>query len=181
MADEGSLSLKIAVPPYAFTIDKKLLRATLRRAGAEVAAVARRKITTAVGGGVIYRGPGGSAAKYRGGYTPGKYQASAPGQPPVSVTGSLAKSIKVRPFKSGEGVAIRDTQFYALFLEKGAKGGGRKSVGGTRVRGKSGIAAARVLAPRPFLQTALAERETSIAQRVKEAILQGVKFQRLKP
>jgi hypothetical protein len=177
----GSVSLSIHVPQYVIVFEKKRLKAVLRRAGAEVASIARSKIKNAAGGGVMYRGPGGSAAKYRGGYIPGAYQASSPNQAPVSVTGTLARSIKVRPFQSGEGVAIRDGMFYALFLEKGAKGGGRKSRGGVRVRGKGGIGTVRVLQPRPFLTTALESRQNSIASRIQEAVLQDIKFRRLKP
>ena len=36
----------------------------------------------------------------------------------------LRSSLKTFVFKSGEGFAVRARQFYALFLEAGAKGGG---------------------------------------------------------
>jgi hypothetical protein len=174
------VSIRIKVPTVALQWDKKYLRQTFRRAGAEVAAVARRLITSATGDGTKYGGPGGSAAKYRGGYKRGGYQASSPGAAPVSVTGTLAKSIKVLPFKSGEGVAVRDRAFYALFLEKGAKGGGRIQRGGKRVCGKGGIGQSRVLLPRPFLDTALDQRQASIAARIKAAVLDGIEFRKLK-
>ena len=80
MADQ-SIRLAIRVPAVSFTVDKKLLRATIRRAGAEVAAVAKAKIKGAAKSGRLYYGPGGSAGPYRGGYVPGRYQASSPGAP----------------------------------------------------------------------------------------------------
>lgn len=181
MAD-GTVRLKVQVEGnYVLTYDKKRLKAIMRRAGAEVAALARSLIRRSEGGGKTYRGPGGSAAKYRGGYKPGRYTASQPGQAPTSVTGSLLGAIKARPFKSGEGVAIRDNMFYALFLEKGAKGGSRKKSGGKRVRGEAGTSTPRVLAPRPFLTVALEKREQSIAQRIKASIIDDIEFRRVRP
>ncbi len=174
------IRLVVAVEGGRLELEKKQLRATMRSAGAEVAATARRLVRKAVGAGRLYRGPGGSAAAYRGGYKAGPHQASAPGQAPASITGTLANSIIVKPFKSGEGVAIRDTAFYAKFLEAGAVGGsgsGRAGVKGKR--NKRGLpSSARVLLPRPFLSMALEQCEPSIALRVAAAINQGVKFQK---
>jgi hypothetical protein len=56
-------------------------------------------------------------------------------QPPASWTGQLAGSISTRVFRGGDGVLIRDTAYYARFLETGAKGGigsGRKGAKGRR-------------------------------------------------
>ena len=174
--------LKITVPTYALVYEKKLLKKTLQSAGAEVAAVARALIRRSQGGGRKY----------------GKHTASAPGQPPASLSGELAASIKVRPWRSGEGVTIRDTQFYALFLEAGARGGGGNTrdkanillAGEKNWRGKvlrtknrmkkSAISQTRVLAPRPFLTAALEQRQQSISDRVRAAIIDDVKFKRLK-
>ena len=159
-------------------MNKAKMRAILRRAGSEVASVARSLIRRSAGGGKTYRRPGG-----------GTYQASGPGQPPASRTGTLANSIKVRAFKSGEGVAIRDTAFYAVFLEGGAHGGGRKGGGwrvagqkitASRMRGAEGANTARVLEPRPFLSTALQSREASIGDRIRAAVTQGIEFRRQK-
>jgi hypothetical protein len=149
---------------------KKSLRATMRRAGAEVKAAAVRKLRKSVGGGRVYYLRGSSGGR-------GRYTASAPGQPPTSITGRLAKSIKVYPFKSGEGVAIRDTQFYALFLEEGAKGGGGKKRNRNR-RGKP--SSVRQLLSRPFLTAALQEREASIGRRIYSAVVQDIAFKRQK-
>jgi hypothetical protein len=174
--------LKITVPSFALTYDKKLLRQTLRSAGTEIAAVAK----------ALIRGSHGGGRKY------GRHTASAPGQPPASLSGDLASSIKVRPWRNGEGVSIRDTEFYALFLEKGAKGGGgdtrnkanmhlagtfdwRKGKIRTKNRmKKSAISQTRVLAPRPFLTTALEQRQQGIADRVRAAVVDGIKFKKLK-
>jgi hypothetical protein len=188
--------LKITVPAIALVYDKKVLRQTLRTAGSEVAAGARRLIRSSAGGGKVYYGSGGGAsAAFRGGYKKGRYRASTAGQAPVSVTGTLLRSIKVRPFKSGEGVTVRDTAYYALALEVGARGGGGNRFGGNlipagtilkngRVLGhnrlKSGaIAKNRILARRPFLTAALAMRESDLTQRVGAAATAGVRMQRL--
>jgi hypothetical protein len=173
------VGLEIDIPQrYRMAFDKKNVQAVLRAAGAEIASVARRKIRQAVGGGRVYYGKGR-----------GRHQASLPGQPPASWTGELANSIKVRPLKSGDGVLIRDAAFYALFLEAGARGGtgsGKRGVRGRRnaVQRRKGVRAVlpagnRVLAPRPFLSAAAAERSGSLGPRVQEAIMKDVKFQRI--
>lgn len=160
--------LQIVVPAYAFTVDKSLLRKTLRSAGAEVAAVARSLIR--------------------------KSAKSVPDQPPVNRTGNLASHLVVRVGKSGDSVSISDTARsatgsgapYALFLEDGAHGGGGKNGSRNvrkRINGKSVLVSAvgtRVLLPHPFLSVALDQRETSIAQRVQDAVVGGVKFQKVK-
>lgn len=174
MADSSiQLKVKFDGTPV-ITYEKKQLKALMRKAGQEVAALARSLIRRSVGGGRLYRGSGGS--KYRP-YKAGSYTASGPGQAPVSVTGTLARSIVARPFKSGEGVAIRDTMFYALFLEKGARGGGRKS----GLKGKAKSATGRILEPRPFLTAALAQRSGSIESRLRDTILRDIAFVRQKP
>lgn len=180
MSDPGAaLNLRIEIPAgYQLVFDKKRLKALLRSAGVEVAALARALIRRSEGGGRLYRGSGG--ARYRGGYRAGHYTASAPGKPPVSVTGNLARQIRVRPFRSGEGVAIRDLAFYALFLQQGARGGGRRKSGGAPVPGKGGIGKSRVLLPRPFLTAALDQRRDSLAARIKASIVDDVEFRRLK-
>ncbi len=173
------IGLEIDIPQrYRMAFDKKAVQAVLRAAGAEIASVARRKIRQAVGGGRVYYGKGR-----------GRHQASLPGQPPANWKGELANSIKTRLLKSGDGVLISDAAFYALFLEAGAKGGGgasRKGRLGNRNRRLLGGANSpvprggnRVLASRPFLSAAAAERSPSIGPRVQEAIMQGIKFQRV--
>ena len=174
-------SLRIRASSATLLYSKKNLRQVMRTAGAEVAATARSLIRNSAGGGRMYRGPGGSAARYRGGYQKGAHQAAAAGNAPASITGTLAKSIRVRPFKSGEGVAIRDAAFYALFLEAGAKGGGRVSRGGVRVKGKGGIGKSRILEPRPFLSAALAARQASLGPRIQASLAQDIKLVRVKP
>jgi hypothetical protein len=166
-----TIRLKVRVTSSGLVYNsKKALRSTMRRAGAEVKAAAVRKIKRSAGAGRIYyvRGSGGSGGL-------GRYQASAPGQSPTSVTGKLAANIKVYPFKDGEGVAIRDRQFYALFLENGAKGGGGKK-GNRNRRGRP--SSVRQLLPRPFLTAALAEREASISKRIYAAVSQDIAFKR---
>jgi hypothetical protein len=173
------IGLGIEIPQkYRMAFDKKNVQAVLRAAGAEIASVARRKIRQAVGGGRVYYGRGR-----------GRHQASLPGQPPASWTGGLANSIKVHSLKSGDGVLIRDAAFYALFLEAGAKGvGNRRRSARLRNRNRRLLGGANfpapqggrgVLAPRPFLSAAAAERSASIGPRVQEAIMKDLKFQRV--
>lgn len=172
----GLLGLKISAPSYRFAYEKKQMRKTLRAAGNEIAQAARAILRRSEGGGRTYRGPGGSTA-YRGGYKAGAYRASAAGEAPVRVTGTLARSVRVRVFRSGEGVAIRENAFYALFLAKGAAGGGRK--GGMKTR-RQANATSRVLQPRPSLTTALDQRSESLEPRILASLTQDVAFVRVR-
>jgi hypothetical protein len=176
MAGDG-IRLEIEISQTGRLVYGKVrLKKLMRQAGGEIAALARALIRGAQGGGRSYYGP------------QGKHVASAPGEPPVSVTGKLAGSIKMRPFKSGEGVAVRETAFYALFLAAGAKGGvgsGRVGVRGQRNkrnrRGEIFAVGRRVLLPRPSLTAALEQREISLAARVQAAVLDDIEFRRIKP
>jgi hypothetical protein len=173
--------LRITVQAGRLELDKKHVRTVLRRAGNEIAGAARSLIRQSAGSGRVYWYHGSS-----GGH--GRYRASAPGQAPVSLSGKLASSIKVLLFRSGEGVAVRDAVFYALMLEKGAKGGGgdtrehnlhyARTGSGKRRMNKSAIGQTRVLAPRPFLSIALDQRRASLERRVGEAISTGLKMRR---
>lgn len=176
------VNLRVTVPAVALVYDKKILKQTLRVAGQEVAAATKRLIRSNAGGGRIYYGSGGSSAAYRGGYKSGRYTASSPGQAPVSVTGTLLKSIKVRPFKSGEGVAILEGVFYALFLSAGARGGigsGKAGVKGRRNK-KRLIFGTRVLLPRPSLETALKQRQAGLESRIVTAATAGIRMQSIR-
>ncbi|MFC0407921.1 hypothetical protein [Roseomonas elaeocarpi] len=175
----AAIRLVIIAPSYQFTYGKKNLRKVMRAAGAEVAQTARTLIRSSPASGRTYRGIGGSA-QYRGGYKAGAYQASAPGEAPANVTGTLLRSIKVRPFKSGQGVAIRDAAFYALFLQAGATGGGRKAQDGKRVRGKAGTDTGRSLEPRPFLTAALEQRRASLGERIENSLHNDIALVRVK-
>ncbi|QHC36457.1 HK97 gp10 family phage protein [Komagataeibacter xylinus] len=173
-------NIQIQISAYAPVFSKKLLRKNLRTAGQEVAAAARRNIRSTIGGGRIYYGAGGSI-KYRGGANPGKYRASAPGQSPVNVTGTLARSIKARLLKgkNRDVEAITDSAFYAKFLEVGAKGG---KPGGRNKRSRSQlyVSSQRVLAPRQFLSRALAERASSIERRMADAAVKDIVMERVR-
>ena len=114
-------------------LDKRRLKALMRLAGTDIASKTRRLISQTTGSGRYYAGGGGSA--YRGSYRAEGYYASAPGQPPVSVTGTLRGSLKVYPYESGNGFAVRERAFYALFLEAGARGGGNPFGGRGAIRG----------------------------------------------
>ena len=173
------VGLQIHVTSAELLWDKKHLRQTMRIAGAEVAATARSLIKGSAGGGRIYRGPGGSA-KYRGGYQKGHYQASAAGGAPASITGTLAKSIRVRPFKSGEAMPAAAAAFSALCVGAGARGGGGIRRGGIGGGGRRGVGKSRVLAARPFLSAALAQRQGSLGPRIQASLAQDIKLVRTK-
>jgi hypothetical protein len=195
------IQFEVTLQSGAFTYDKRLLKATLRRGAQEVMRDAQALIRAKIGGGRLYRGSGGSSL-YRG-YKAGQYQASIPGNPPTSVTGTLARSFKLFPFRSGDGIAIRDVMFYGLFLEAGAQGGvGSGGGGSTRTTRKAPTAAeiksgmgridrsgqrnaykrnlrvavvgTRVLLPRPFLSTALAANGNRIGDKLRDAAISGL-------
>lgn len=179
------IGLKVTVAAAHLEVDKRALRRVIRAAGAEIRNTARQMVSGA-GSGRVYRGPGGSAASYRGGYVKGRFQASSPGSPPARVTGTLARSFKLSLFRSGEGVAIRDTAFYALFLQAGAKGGGRSfrtGHSGARhyLRGGAAVGKNRVLEPRPFLSRALEQRGASLTERIGRALAAGVRLEKGPP
>lgn len=172
--------LRVSVGAAAISWDKKELRAALLQAGNMVAAETRSLIAASTGGGRLYRG-GGGGGKYRP-YKPGAYTASSPGQAPVSVTGTLAGSIAATPLKKGAlGVQVKESVFYALFLQVGATGGGKSKKLRYASRNKKGRKAAaarrvtsRLLLPRPSLTAVLEDSGSAIAQKVNDAVMEGL-------
>lgn len=165
--------LKLTVTSWGeVMLDKRELQKLMRAAGNDVKNKTQRLINASDGGGRLthYRGKGGT------------YHASAPGDPPVRASGALRASLKVFPFKSGEGFAVRARQFYALFLEAGARGGGNPYGGRpaasaawrarTHRRRARGRYTTRVLEPRPFLDRVMKQEEPELSRRVRAA-LQG--------
>jgi hypothetical protein len=139
------------------TFDKRVLRKTMRQVGSEVAAVARRLIRSSSGG---------------------------PGQPPVNRTGNLIRGIKVSAFRNGQGVKISDAAQsangfpYATALEAGHVIGRRT---GAHHKSKYQYAVNSGLAePHPFLSVAFDQRRDSIATRVRDSVINGVAFKRIK-
>jgi hypothetical protein len=111
-----------------------------------------------------------------------------PGNPPVRPTGRLRGSLKTYVFKSAEGFAVRARQFYALFLEVGARGGGNpgsRSVKpinrrtGRRMRAK-GVYTTRVLEPRPFLDRVMDQEAPNITRRLREAFAKSLTWKQTK-
>jgi len=159
--------LKLTVTNWGeVALDKSELKKLMRAAGNDVKNKTGRLINQSQGGGRSYFGPAG------------RYTASAPGAPPVRVSGDLRGSLKTYVFKSAEGFAVRARQFYALFLETGAKGGGNPGARAVRpvnrrtgrhMRAK-GVYTARVLEPRPFLDRVMAEQAEELNRRVRLAI-----------
>jgi hypothetical protein len=165
-------------------LDKRQLKALMRSAGNTVKTKTARLIAQTSGSGRSYRGGGGSA--YRGAYRPGAYRASAPGEPPVTVSGTLRQSLKVYPYPSGEGFAVRERAFYALFLEAGATGGGNPGGSGRGARRaqarrhRARATTRRVLLPRPHLDRVMQQEEATLERRVREALTAGLRWRETK-
>lgn len=168
-------ALKLTITSWGeVALDKKELKALMRGAANDVKSKTARLISRSTGGGRTYRGGGG--ARYRGTYRAGHYTASAPGEPPVTVTGTLKGSLKSYVYKDGNGFSVRERAFYALMLEAGAQGGGNPGKGAPR-RGRSrrrSTYTTRVLDPRPSLDRVMAQEEKNLDQRVRKAFEQGL-------
>ena len=181
-------SLKMQITSWGeVALDKRQAKALMRAAGNDIASKDRRLLNASSGSGRVYRGGGGAA--YRGAYRPGAYRASAPGEPPVQVSGSLRKSVRVYPFKSGDGFAVRERQFYSLFLEVGARGGGNSGAGratGGAARAQArrhrarGAYTVRVLQPRPHLDLIMKREGQSLERRVSQALESGMTWKQTK-
>jgi len=163
--------LKIAVTSWGdIELDTREMKKLMRAAGNEVKSKTQRLINKTDGGGRL--------THYRGART-GTYRASLPGDPPVRASGALRSSLRVYPFRSGEGFAVRAREFYALFLEAGARGGGNPFGGrpaaaaGWRARQRRhharGRYTQRVLEARPFLDRVMDAEAPEIERRMRLA------------
>jgi hypothetical protein len=177
-------ALKLTIASWgAVELDNRELKNLMRSAAGTVRTQARRLLARSAGGGRFYAGGGGGA--YRGGYRAGRYRASAPGAAPVSVSGTLAASLAARPYKSGQGFAVRARAFYGLFLEAGARGGGNphgrtRHHERTRPRRRRRGYGSRVLLPRPFLSRVMDEQAPDLNRRVSLALRAGIKWKATK-
>jgi hypothetical protein len=164
--------LKLTVTNWGeVALDKRELRKLMRAAGNDIKNKTRRLIAKAEGGGRHY--PAHPATKYRAAAP--AYTASSPGSPPAAPTGGLRDSLKTYVYPSAEGFAVRARKFYALFLEAGARGGGRTGGGGRgagnrRTGRKAAANTSRVLEPRPFLDRVMAAESGDLTRRVRAAI-----------
>ena len=165
-------------------LDKREMKKVMRSAAGDVRNKTARLINAGQGTGRTYRGGGGS--QYRGAYVKGTYRASAPGEPPVRVSGTLRNSLKSYVYPSGEGFAVRERAFYALFLEVGAQGGGNPGGKGTvnprtgRRKRATGVYTARKLEPRPSLDVVMAKEAQELERRVGEALTKGLTWKQTK-
>lgn len=163
-------------------LDKTGMKKLMRAAGGEVARKTRRLIAQSTGSGRTYRGGGG--AGYRGGYRAGHYRASAPGSPPVRVTGTLYRSIRTYPYRSGDGFAVRARAVHASFLEIGATGGGNPGRRAIAARGGRRRTARRYtvrrLEPRPFLGRVMREEQARLERRLHAAFEVGLSWRETK-
>jgi hypothetical protein len=160
-------NLKLQVKSWGvFAYDQRAQKALLRGAANDIASKTRRLIGKRSGGGRFYR---------RAGTT---YQASAPGEPPVMVSGTLKGSLKSYIYKDGSGFAVRERAFYSLFLETGAQGGRPGSRATTasarRQRRKQAPTSARVLEPRPSLDVVMEQEEKNLEKRLTKAFDEGL-------
>jgi hypothetical protein len=158
------------------TLDKREVNNLMRSAGNDVRSKTMRLINQTDGGGRSYFAPGGA-----------RYRASSPGNAPVRRTGALRTSLKTYVLKRTTGFAVRAREFYALFLEAGAKGGGNPGRRAARLNPRTGRAkrargmfTKRVLEPRPFLDRVMAQEEPNIERRVRQALTQAMKWKQTK-
>jgi hypothetical protein len=174
--------LKLTVTSWGeVKVDKREMTKLLRAAGNDVKTKTQRLINASGGGGRLthYRGDKG-----------GTYRASSPGEPPVRASGALRASLRTYPFKSGEGFAVRARQFYALFLEAGARGGGNPFGGRpaasaewrarTKRRRARGRYTTRVLEPRPFLDRVMTQEAPTITARLRLAFDKALTWKQTK-
>jgi hypothetical protein len=157
-------------------LDTREVKKLMRAAGNDVRTKTARLINKSQGGGHFYSSPAG------------RYRASTPGDPPVRVSGNLRTSLKTYVYKTGEGFAVRARQFYALFLEAGARGGGNpggravKPINrrtGRRMRAK-GVYTKRVLEPRPFLDRVMQQEGPELDRRVRLALSKALTWKQTK-
>jgi hypothetical protein len=156
-------------------LDDREVKKLLRAAGNDVRTKTARLINQTDGGGRVTHYSGGKS---------GTYRASTPGNPPVRASGALRRSLKTYVYKSGLGFAVRAREFYALFLEAGARGGGNPFGGRPgaaaahraqyRRRRAKGAYTSRVLEPRPFLDRVIAQEAKSLDRRIGEALRKGL-------
>jgi hypothetical protein len=84
-------ALKLTVTNWGeVALDKRQMKNLMRSAANDIKNKTSRLVSQTTGSGRTYRGGGGSA--YRGAYRPGPYRASAPGDAPVMVSGTLRQS-----------------------------------------------------------------------------------------
>jgi hypothetical protein len=177
--------LKLTVTSWGHVVlDKREQKKVMRSAGNAVKAKTAALVNKVSGSGRVYYGGGGTSKGYRGGYVTGSYRASAAGDAPVRVSGTLATTIKNYVFKSGDGFAVRERAFYALMLETGAQGGrpGRRNTykGGKGRRRRVAVSSGRVLAPRPSLDAVMAAEAPDINRRIEAALYQGLTWKQTK-
>lgn len=168
--------LKLTVTSWGeVMLDTREVNNLMRSAGNDVRQKTRRLIARSEGGGRTYDVQGG------------RYRASAPGAPPARRTGALQASLKTYVLKQTVGFAVRAREYYALFLEAGAKGGGNPGARGAAVNARTGarkrargIYTRRVLEPRPFLDKVMAQEAPNIERRVREALTKALKWKETK-
>ena len=128
-----------------------------------------------------------ASCRKRGAYRAGNYRASAAGEPPVRVSGTLRSSLRTYVYPDGDGFAVRERAFYALFLEAGARGGGNPGArGGARQRALARrhrarrVYETRVLEARPHLDRVMQQQEADLQRRVGKAFDEGLKWKETK-
>lgn len=178
--------LKLTVTHWGqVALDQREMKKLMRSAASNVRSLTAKLINRSEGSGRAYRGGGGAA--YRGTYSSSPYRASAPGEAPVRVTGTLRNSLKAYVYPSGEGFAVRERIFYSLFLERGARGGGNPGQKGRvrnprtgRFKRARSAYTTRVLAPRPALDRVMEQQQGELERRVGTALRQGMTWKQTK-
>ena len=176
--------LKLTVTHWGtVALDKRELKKLMRAAGNDVKNKTGRLINQGDGGGRRY--PAHGPTKYRPAAP--AYRASSPGQAPAAPTKTLRGSLKTYVYPTGEGFAVRARQFYALFLEAGARGGGNPGSRGARINARTGLRKRargvytnRVLEPRPFLDRVMTQEAPELNRRVRKALEQALTWKETK-
>jgi hypothetical protein len=175
-------ALKLTVTSWGeVAVDTREMKKLMRGASSEIRSKTARLINKTSGGGRV--------THYRGDRH-GSYRASMPGDPPVRASGDLRASLKAYVYKSGEGFAVRARQFYALFLEVGARGGGNPFGGRPAASAKwralnrrkraKGRYTRRVLEPRPFLDRVMEQSAPDLTARLRLAFDKSLTWKQTK-
>jgi hypothetical protein len=151
------MKVKIDIPEYTLKYDKSFLKQVMGGAGNRVKKTTVELIRDSAGSGIMRNG----------------HVASAPNEAPANFTGNLAKSLKVKVARDGTSVSVVDTAKYALSLESGSRGGGGKK--GNRNR-RDMPSTTRVMAPRPYLSTALDKNIESITKDIQDSVIKDINF-----
>lgn len=106
----GAVTVRFEYTLYS-QFERKAVRSAMGKAARLMAREAKRAAASKSGSGAVYTARGRN------------YQASAPGQPPVRLTGNLWRSIKGRASRRGYAMVVQTLAPHAHLLELGTRKG----------------------------------------------------------